>query len=440
LSIKKSISFTFSAQIINTITGFIASIFITRILGTVGRGENALFTNAVAFAVLFFGFSISSTIPYFINAAKAKAEELLTTIIAFVSISTVLVYLLLWLLDIYGKLGIALPVGLQSAQYRFIFTAVYFSNLLSTVISTYLLTYKKFKEVSIYTILFQMLPALLYFLLYTGFIPYNHKDAFKAVVFITSITALLSLFGVIFLFIKLLPVRPAKKMIPLSLIRQFVLFSSMAYIGNLASFFNYKLDFWVVDSYWGKSELGIYSLASQLSQLLWILPTAIATVLYSFASNCEERQAVNYAVQLKQIAFYGTLIFACAGLILAYFFIPVLYGKEFIPAFSLMKIFIVGVVPFSIPIVLASLFAARGNFKISFVISLITFGLSAFLYFMLIPRFGVMGGAIGSMLSYLSAAIICEIWFCNAYKVSTLNLFRLDKTIFSISGILKLLK
>jgi O-antigen/teichoic acid export membrane protein len=114
----------------------------------------------------------------------------------------------------------------------------------------------------------------------------------------------------------------------------------MAYLGNVATFFNYKLDFWIVDFYWGKPQLGIYSLASQLSQLLWVLPAAIATVLYSFASNCSQQQAVTYAIQLKQLAFYGTLILAGVGLLLAYFFIPVLYGKEFTEAFKLMKIFL----------------------------------------------------------------------------------------------------
>jgi O-antigen/teichoic acid export membrane protein len=435
LSIRKSISFSFSAQIINTIIGFVVSVIITRILGTTGRGEQALFTNSLAFAVLFFGFSINSTIPYFINSGKAKAEELLSTIITFVLASTVLIYCTLLLLKYYGKLGIALSEDMQSPKYLLIFTGMYFTNLMTSVISTFLVAYKKFKAVSIYSILSQGLPALIYLLLYLDVLPYDHGNPFRTVVTVMAAVAFFSFVFIFSLFFKILPVRPVKKLLPITLIRQFILFSSMAYVGNVATFFNYKLDFWVVDLYWGKSQLGIYSLAAQLSQLLWILPSTIASVLYSFASTCTEQQAVNYAIQLKQIAFYGILVLAAAGLTLSYFFIPVLYGVEFSGVFRLMTIFVFGVVPFSITTVLASFFAARGNFKVSFVISLVIFAISSTMYFTFIPKFGLAGGAFASALSYLIASVICELWFCRKYNVPVLNLFRPDKVIFSIQGL-----
>ena len=109
----------------------------------------------------------------------------------------------------------------------------------------------------------------------------------------------------------------------------------MAYVGNVAQFFNYKLDFWVVDEYYGKSNLGIYSLAAQLSQLLWMLPLAISTVLYSYASTGSREDAINFTVRLKQIAFYGTLFLGITGLFLSYYLIPILYGKEFNESFSI---------------------------------------------------------------------------------------------------------
>jgi len=440
MSIKKSISFTFGAQIINTAIGFISSVIITRILGTGGRGDNAIFSNAVAFSVLAFGFSISSTIPYFINSGKAKAEELLTTIVVFICGSTVLVYATLFLLERNGKLHWALPDSIQSMQFKLIFTGIYFVTLLSGILTSYLAAYKKFKEVSICSIVFQALPTAVYILLYFDIIPYDHRDPFTVVVIITSIVALVSAVVITGLFVKLLPIRPVKKMIPLGLIRQFIFFSSMAYFGNVAQFFNYKLDFWVVDEYCGKSQLGIYSLAAQLAQLLWMLPLAIATVLYSYAATVSREDAINYTIRLKQIAFYGTLILAAVGLFLSYYFIPILYGKPFKEAFDLMKIFVIGVVPFSIPTVIASLFAARGNFKISFVVSGGVFIISTIMYFTLIPRFGLTGGAIASSIAYLIASIFAEIWFCKEYKVSYLNLFQIDRSMLSVNRIRNMFK
>ena len=212
------------------------------------------------------------------------------------------------------------------------------------------------------------------------------------------------------------------------------------YIGNIAQFFNYKLDFWVVDEYYGNSRLGIYSLAAQLSQLLWLLPAAISTVLYSYASTGSLESAINFTVRLKQLAFYGTLFLGVAGLSMAYYFIPILYGKEFTEAFNLMKLFLIGVVPFSITTVVASFFAARGNFKISFFIGVGVFIISTILYFILIPRYGLQGGAIASSIAYLIACVSSEIWFCKQYKVSYFNVFQIERSLLSFSGLRSMFK
>jgi O-antigen/teichoic acid export membrane protein len=418
----------------------VSSIFITRILGPEGRGENAIFTNSVAFAVLFFGFSINSTIVYFINSGKAKAEELLSTIILLMIASTIFVFIALNLLEYFGALHLALPLTIQTKSYKLIFTAIYFTSVLNGVLLAYLSTYKKFKAISIYGTALQLLPALFYILMFFEILPYNHTDPFKSIVWVTFITAIISSIAIIVIFNSLLPIRPSNKLISVSMIRQFIFFSSMAYIGNIATFFNYKLDFWVMDAYQGKSQLGIYSLAVQLTQLLWLLPTAISTVLYSYASTGDRENAVKFTVQLKQIGFYGTLFLGIIGLALSYYFIPILYGKEFTPAFNLMSLLIIGVIPFSIPRIIASLFAARGNFKISFLVSVYGFIISAVLYFTLIPLWGLYGGAIASSISYIFISIIAEIWFCKKYNVPYLNLFQINKSLFSLSGIRKLLR
>jgi len=431
LSIKKSISFTFGAQLINTCIAFVSSIVITRILGAEGRGANAIFSNSTAFAVLFFGFSINSTIPYFINSGKAKAGELMTTIIIFIFASTFFVYFSLVLLEYFGRLHWALPDTVQSFEYKLLFTGIYFTSLISSVLTNFLLTYKKFKLMATYSVLFQLLPLTIYLLLFFNVIPYNHAETFKTVVNITAILALASTLILTIMIFKILPVRPTKKLIPLTLIKQFILFSAMAYIGNVFQFFSYKLDFWIVDANYGKASLGVYSLAAQLSQLLWLLPQSLATVLYAYASSSSEEESLKTTLLLKKVAFYGTLIFAIVGLTLSYFFIPILYGKEFVPAIKLIAIFIIGIVPFSIPTVLASFFAARGLFKYSFYTAICVSIVTICCYIVVIPRYGVVGAAIASAFSYLCSTILFEYLVYKKFNVNPFTSLRLSKTIVS---------
>ena len=438
MSIKKSISFTFGAQIINTVIAFISSIIVTRLLGAEGRGEYAIFTNSIAFGVLFFGFSISSTIPYFINSGKAKAEELLTTIIIFSLISAVLVYYTLFLLESTGKLHWALPGSIKSFQYKLIFTGIYLNTLLCGVLSTCLVTFKRFKEVSLYNVSFQVLPLFIYLLLYFKIIPADYTRPFNNLVIVTAIISLISIIAIALLFLKLMPIRPVKKVIPFGLIKQFIFFSSMAYVGNVFQFFSYKLDFWIVDAYDRKKVLGIYSLAVQLSQLLWILPQSLANVLYSYASRGKEEEALYVTLILKKIAFYGSLMFGTIGLVLSWFFIPVLYGKEFTPVVNLMLIFLVGIIPFSIPTILASFFAARGLFKSSFYVAISVSLVTICFYFILIPTYGATGAAVASVFSYLTSTIIFEYLMYKRYGINPLSSLKFNKT--TLSDTKKLLK
>lgn len=439
MSILKNISYLFSTQLINLVSGIVASIFLTRLLGAEGRGSNAIFTNSLAFAVLFFGFSISSTIPYFINSGKAKAGELLSTILIFILFSSIAVFAALNLLEYFGKLSWAIPSEIQSWEYKLIFTGTYFCNLLSSVVSTYLSTFKKFKEVSIYTILFQILPASIYIFIYFRLPLFSESGFFKILVIITFILAVFSTIILILIFITILDIKPAQKLLPLSLVKQFILFSSMAYIGNVFQFFSYKLDFWLVDYYDGKSQLGIYSLATQLSQLLWMLPTAVASVLYTYASSSTEEEAVNYTIYLKKGALYSTSILAIAGTVLSYYFVPILYGREFVDVYKLMFIFMLGIIPFSIPIVVSSLLAARGRFKISFYTGISVSIVSVGLYSILIPRYGMIGGAVASSVSYFCSSIICEYWLHKIYKVNIATALLPDREfIFQVKKALKL--
>ncbi len=213
----------------------------------------------------------------------------------------------------------------------------------------------------------------------------------------------------------------------------------MVYIGNVFQFFSYRLDFWLVDYYAGKSQLGVYSLATQLSQLLWMLPTAVSSVLYAYASSATEEEAISYTLYLKKGALYSTFLLAIIGVILSYYFIPILYGKEFTDAFRLILLFMFGVVPFCIPIIVSSLLAARGNFKVSFYIGTVVSIISVTLYIILIPHYGMIGGAVASSISYICSAVICEYLLCKIYKINIFtSLFPDYEFIFQVKKALKL--
>jgi O-antigen/teichoic acid export membrane protein len=242
----------------------------------------------------------------------------------------------------------------------------------------------------------------------------------------TFISFLSLLFGYI-VFKHQLKISLSTKLLSTSLIKNFAIFSAMAYIGNVFQFLSYKIDFWFVDAYCGKEQLGIYSLAAQLSQLLWIIPQSLSSVLYTYASKMNVTEALEYALKFKKMAFYATVVLAILGIAISYFFIPILFGEAFKESFYILVIFLVGIVPFSVPIIIASFLGAFGNFKISFYISLFVSILSIFLYYILIPRFGIFGGAIASVTSYVISFLLVEIYMVRYYKVAFLESYFISK-------------
>ena len=58
-----------------------------------------------------------------------------------------------------------------------------------------------------------------------------------------------------------------------------VRYGSLAYLAMLLQFLNYRVDYWIVQHFRGDEALGLYSLASSLAMMLWMLPRAAASVL-----------------------------------------------------------------------------------------------------------------------------------------------------------------
>jgi O-antigen/teichoic acid export membrane protein len=406
LSLSKNISFTFLSQIGNTVLAFISTILITRILGVSGRGEYAIFTNSSSFVVLFFGFSITSTIPYFINSGKAKAEDLLTTILLFVILSTLLAYIAILGLSYTGRLNIVLPDSASSNKYLLAFILLFFNTLVNSILTSYLTTFKKFKEVAILSFLAQVIPLCIYVLLYFKIMNYNKSFPIISIIDIITVVSIASLLLALFTFKKVLHIKMSGKILPWTLIRNFILFTGMAYIGNVFQFFSYKIDFWFVDAYCGKAKLGVYSLAAQLAQLLWIVPQSLSVVLGSYASKMKPEEALPYALRFKKIAFYLTLALGLVGVVVSYALVPLLFGKDFTESSKLLAIFLIGVVPFSTPVVIAII--------------------TILLYWILIPKYGVYGGALASVISYIISFVMTEYWLSHLYNVKLVDSYKIN--------------
>jgi O-antigen/teichoic acid export membrane protein len=407
-SYRKNIISSLVAQYGNTLIGFGSSIFITRVLAGYGRGEMALYSNFVSLSVLLFGFSLSTSVVYFIASKAILPKRVLQLALSYFTFASFLLFLFILFLANIGKLDFLLPTTNQNISIYLICISGFFLNAINTVITGIFNGVKKIHIINRLSLLCNFATFLLLLLIYlTGF--YISKNAFLIVV---SVQLSFQLLQFVLLFYYLWyrarenELEYSPKVSFWNDLAKLFRFSFLIYATNLLAFFTYKLDVWVVNYYQGKVQLGIYSLAVSLAQMVWLLPNAIAFVnLSEVAGKSEQNRSLQLTVSSYKIAFYSTVLIALFFYIFCLLFIPVLYGAEFSGVPHYMLLLFIGVVPFAPATIVSSYLAGVNKFRHNFYASVVGVLLCIGLDFTLIPRMGISGACIASSVSYLSIFI-----------------------------------
>lgn len=429
-SYKKNIVSSLVTQYGNTLIGFFNSIVITRILAGYGRGEMALYTNFVALAVLFFGFSLTTGIVYFVASKKMSPTKVLQLSFSYFGVTSLLVLLVIIGLSKLGKLELLLPVTKQQNAIFAICIVGFFLNSMNAVFTGVYNGLKRIHDFNRVSLLFNFSSFAFLLVIYLAKL-HVQKDAFLLVVLIQLLFQLLQFVILVYYLVIKRKTNEDNYEYNTSLLNNFSLlfkFSTLIYFTNLLAFFTYKLDVWIVNYYQGKAELGVYSLAVSLAQMLWLLPNAIAFVnLSEVAGKNEQGRSLQLTKSSYKLAFYSTIVLSVFFYIFCFFFVPVLFGSEFNRVPSYLLLLFIGVVPFAPVSIISSYLAGINKFRHNFYASLIGVVLCIILDFLLIPRFGVAGACIASSVSYLSIFIyltcylkhICNVPFKDLFQFSS---------------------
>ena len=399
LSLRKNILVTYGSQIINTGLAFFSSVFITRLLGTDGRGEYSLFTNSLQLFVIWLGFSLPVSIVYFVASEKINKNRIFSTMLIFCLLTTLLVVLLLAVLNITGWLWIAFPENYRSFDWQLFFLIQFVLMQLNGIINAYLNAFKIFTPQARFASAMALLSLIVWSLLYFKVIvlPWS---GFQLVVLVSFFLSLPLWFFGFYLLRKKRLIVFTSRILNTKEFTMVMKFAFIAYLCNAMQFLSYRMDFWFVDFFHGKSSLGVYSLAVALAQLFWILPNAMAPVFFSYTSGAKNDKMLERVVKYAHITFVVSCIGALLFLVFAYWVIPFLYGSEFSAAGWMIAILLLGVIPFTVTTILAAFFAGTNRLLVNFRTSFIGLIFAAAGYILLIPSMGAKGACIASVISY----------------------------------------
>jgi O-antigen/teichoic acid export membrane protein len=188
-----------------------------------------------------------------------------------------------------------------------------------------------------------------------------------------------------------------------ALLRRMITYGLKFHISVLAGAIIFRADLLVVNHFRGPAEAGVYSVATQFSLLLMLLPSVIATLLFPRVTAEQDARGETTSLVTRHTALI--MLVCCLATVPVSFLLPLVYGSAFSDATTLLLILLPGVYLIGLESVLVQHFNALGLPRRIPVYWLVTLLINLVLVFGLVPRVGARGAAIASTLSY--ALIFC---------------------------------
>lgn len=428
MSLHKHITVTFGTQIIQIILSLGISSFTTRLLGPAGKGEFAIFLASINLFALILGLGIQSALTYFIAKGQHTASKLLNSSLLLGLVATVFFTFFVWLFD--HRLGFSFFLSDKQPPLSLVFTigATFAVSLYFQIFQAILGGFRAFNQVNGLSLFSRILPFIIYGALFLvvdlEVANYDVKKFFLWYLLVMLISTAATGFVTIKQFF------PDWKpnFLTLSQLKVLVLWGAITAISDIFQFLNYRLDYWLVEYFLDKGELGIYATSAQVGQMLWILPTAIASIVMPYTVSDNKGDILPKTLRLGRIAFafctVSSLILICTSV----WFIPIMYGKEFLPSAYLLNILLYGITVFCLAKVYAGFLVGEGYIKHNLIASGIGFIVTIILDIILIQSHGSQGAAIASSISYIVTTAYVLYIMQQKYNLTLMETVVLNKT------------
>lgn len=401
---------TFSATLINGILGVLFFVVLARNLGPVNFGLLSVAITTLVLIADIADFGINTGIINFVSkfavSDKEKAYQILKLALKLKFIIWIIVGAIGWFIAPFiAKFILLKPELVLSLRLAFLGVG---SALLFTFVTNSLQALQKFKSWGMINILSNSLRLLLVILLiFLNFFDINS-------VLITYIMVPLFAF-IVGLF--LLPKNFFEVKGEFSKFKDFFHYNKWIAGITILAAITQRLDTYLSTRLLSIGEVGIYSVAVQLTsivpQFVYALATVVAPKLGSFDTD---EKATNY-LQKLQLYVVGLAMLGLLAIPVAVFLIPLIYGKEYIAS----------VVPFIILLVAQLIFfislpshqAIFYYFSKPSLFALTTFGQFLIVFVLgnyLIQRYGLIGASLTVLASNIFNFIIPTAWVINNFS------------------------
>jgi O-antigen/teichoic acid export membrane protein len=173
----------------------------------------------------------------------------------------------------------------------------------------------------------------------------------------------------------------------------------------------YRVELGILQALKGVSSVGIYSIAQQAAESIWLITAAIATAVTAPVVRSNETEAVKLIKKALVRSLLYTVVVAAVVVAGAPFVIPFALGHAFSSAIHPLLLLMLGVLAYApMQVLVVYLSVRRGKPHLSLIASLTAMLVTAATAVPLIKAYGASGAAVASTIGY-SVGVVLALYF-----------------------------
>ncbi|MGE5519061.1 MAG: polysaccharide biosynthesis C-terminal domain-containing protein [Candidatus Dadabacteria bacterium] len=176
----------------------------------------------------------------------------------------------------------------------------------------------------------------------------------------------------------------------------FLRISSVVMITNIIQLLAYRVDFWIIKSYFSNYEVGIYTQANKFANLIWLVPNIVAQLLIPKYLFLQKEQLS----KIFRLSFISNLLIVLATILITRMFYLYFLNSEYREGLSAFYLMLPGYFFWAMVIYFAGYFSWQGKFRYNLFGSMGCLLVILVTDFLLIPRFSYNGAAIANTVAY----------------------------------------
>lgn len=410
--------FVVNADVLGVAVNIVASIVLARMLGPEKRGVVAavLAVPMLIFPLIEMG--TRQTAAYFVGKQIALDRDVFRTLgLLLVVLSTI---------GVTVTIVIGIANGL-SARYGWVGLLIASGfipfNLYFTITKGVLIGKRGLSTIAISTVLI----PISYLVMLCVLVLFNQRQV-EAALLATVVSTVL---GALYISVKFRDYGTLRPAYVPGLPRQILILGLVYALTLFMLSMNYRLDVLILERLSTAEEVGIYTVAVRLAEMLWMVPHALSLVNFSYSASATNPRAQSLrTAKMMRLVLLGALVPGVLIFFLAPWIIPLVYGSEYERSGMVTQAIMPGVWSALVIKILNSDLAGRGRPGIGLWIFTIGVVINVLLCAWWIPDHGAVGASWASSISYTIIGIILAVVYARVVKMRFLELVLLRKSDF----------